>query len=71
MKHVLRRHFFIRDTAEEFEIEVPFVRNDDNIADFLTKPLGAAKLYATRAVIMNEPTYPGEVGFHFPPGWFW
>ena len=39
MKHVLRRHFFVRDMVEEFEIEVPFVRTDDNIADFLTKPI--------------------------------
>ena len=39
---------------EDFEISVPFVRTDDNIADFLTKPLGAAKFYAMRALIMNE-----------------
>ena len=38
MKHVQRRHFFIRDMVESFEIEVPFVRTADNIADFFTKP---------------------------------
>ena len=54
--YVQRRHFFVRDMVEEFEISVPFVRTDDNIADFLTKPLGAAKFYAMRALIniMNE-----------------
>jgi hypothetical protein len=39
MKHVQRRHFFIRDMVESFEIEVPFVRTADNLADFFTKPM--------------------------------
>ena len=55
MKHVARRHFFVRDMVESFELEVPFVRTDDNIADFFTKPLAAKKFYAMRRVIMNEP----------------
>ena len=54
MKHVQRRHFFVRDVVESFEIEVPFVRTDDNIADFFTKPLTAAKFYSMRRRIMNE-----------------
>ena len=37
MKHVECRHFFVRDMVEKFEIEVPFVRTDDNLADFFTK----------------------------------
>ena len=56
MKHVQRRHFFVRDMVESFEIEVPFVRTDDNIADFFTKPLDAKKFHAMRKLIMNEPT---------------
>ena len=56
MKHVLRRHFYIRDMVESFEIEVPFVRTDDNIADFFTKPMKtASKFYDFRRKIMNEP----------------
>ena len=39
MKHVQRRHFFVRDMVESFEIEVPFVPNKDNMADILTKPM--------------------------------
>ena len=39
MKHVQRRHFFVRDMVESFELEVPFVRTADNIADIFTKPL--------------------------------
>ena len=42
MKHVQRRHFFIRDMVESFEIEVPYVRTHDNLADFFTKPCKSA-----------------------------
>ena len=57
MKHVQRRHFFIRDMVESFELEVPYVRTADNIADFFTKPFvnDAATFHAMRKHIMNEP----------------
>ena len=56
MKHVQRRHFFVRDMVESFEIEVPFVRTADNIADFFTKPMkSASQFHAMRKRIMNEP----------------
>jgi hypothetical protein len=58
MKHVARRHFFVRDMVESFEIEVPFVRTDDNIADFFTKPLAGKKFHAMRCKIMNERAVP-------------
>ena len=51
MKHVARR-----DMVEDFEIEVPFVRTADNVADFFTKPFKEAKkFYAMRRILMNEP----------------
>ena len=51
-----RRHFFIRDMVESLEIEVPFVRTADNIADFFTKPMKSASQFHTlRKIIMNEP----------------
>ena len=56
MKHVARRHFFVRDMVESLEIEVPFVRTLDNIADFFTKPLNAKQFHAMRRIIMNEST---------------
>ena len=41
--------------VESFEIEVPFVRTADNIADFFTKPMKtAAMFHAFRKRIMNE-----------------
>ena len=52
MKHVERRHFFVRDMVEKFEIEVPFVRTDDNLADFFTK--SASQFHAFRKRVMNE-----------------
>jgi hypothetical protein len=55
MKHVARRHFFVRDMVETFELEVPFVRTDKNLADFLTKPMDSApRFFELRAKIMNE-----------------
>ena len=50
-----RRHFFIRDMVESFEITVPYVRTADNLADFFTKPMkSAASFYALRRLIMND-----------------
>ncbi len=59
MKHVQRRHFFVRDMVEKHEIEVPFVRTADNIADFFTKPMKTPKAFhAFRSIIMNERKSP-------------
>ena len=56
MKHVARRHYFVRDMVEEFEIRVPYVRTSDNIADFFTKAAKNANAFrAHRRIIMNEP----------------
>ena len=66
MKHVLRRHFFVRDMVEAFEIAVPFVRTEDNAADFLTKPMkNADSFFKWRAIIMNEPAR-GDSGDRVP-----
>jgi hypothetical protein len=57
MKHVARRHYFIRDMVEDFELTVPFVRTTENPADFFTKPLEPKKFFAFRRIIMNEPPH--------------
>ena len=55
MKHVQRRHFFVRDMVETFELEVPFVPTKENVADFFTKPMAnATEFRKFRRVIMNE-----------------
>ena len=38
-KHVARRHFFIRDMVEAFELNVPLVSTVNDYADFFTKTL--------------------------------
>ena len=54
MKHVERRHYFVRDMVESLKIEVPLVRTAENWADFFTKTFDAKKFHAMRRVIMNE-----------------
>ena len=55
-KHIDRRHFFVREMVEEGEIVVPYVKSDDNLADFFTKPLTAKKFFSLRNKIMNLGT---------------
>ena len=53
MKHVARRHFFVRECVENLQIVVPFVASADNMADFFTKPLGPKQFFPLRNRIMN------------------
>ena len=53
MKHVDRRHFFVRELVENHVLRVPFVRTDDNLADFFTKALPPARFFQLRDKIMN------------------
>ena len=56
MKHVKRRHFFVRDMVETFELRVPLVPTADNYSDFLTKSMKNATTFLKfRALVMNEP----------------
>ena len=62
LKHVERRHIFIREAIEEAKICVPFVRSDENLADFFTKPLRPQRFFELRDKIMNvkEPSSPSD-----------
>lgn len=53
LKHVDRRHFFIRECVENMQIVVPFVSSQENLADFFTKPLPHKQFFALRNRIMN------------------
>ena len=56
MKHVQRRHFYVRDMVESFELTVPHVPTENNIADFFTKPMKNWKQFSGfRRRVMNEP----------------
>ena len=54
-KHVQRRHFYVRDMVEAYELVVPLVKTDDNPADFFTKPMAPDKFVKFRNYIMNIP----------------
>ena len=57
-KHIDRRHFFVREMVENGELVVPYVKSDENLADFFTKPLSAKRFFSLRNKIMNwEPTH--------------
>ena len=53
MKHVERRHFFVRERVQDGQLLVPFVRTHDNMADFFTKVVSPAQFAHMRDVIMN------------------
>ena len=42
VKHVERRHFFIREMVEEGRIRVPFVSTVDNCADFVSTSIASS-----------------------------
>ena len=53
VKHVERRHFFIREKVEDGLLTFPYVRTVDNIADFFTKSLPRETFFSMRDQIMN------------------
>ena len=57
VKHIERRHFFVRERVESLEISVPFVRSELNMADFFTKPLLSATFFRLRNAIMNVSSH--------------
>ena len=61
VKHVERRHFYVRELVEDGLLTVPYVATTSNMADFFTKPLAAAQFYSLRNRIMNfERPVPDE-----------
>ena len=66
VKHIERRHFFVREMVENLSIRVPFVSTCDNLADFFTKPLPARSFYQMRDVIMNVPPHERDYTSHLP-----
>ena len=53
MKHVERRHFFVRDLVEDLKISVPFVPTEHNPADIFTKPLSATRFHRLRRCLIE------------------
>ena len=59
MKHVARRHFYVRECIEDFRIRAPFVQSHDNLADFFTKCQPPKLFRRMRDIIMNVPQCTG------------
>ena len=53
VKHIERRHFYIRECVEDHKLSVPYVNTLDNLADFFTKPLEGKQFFHMRDIIMN------------------
>eukprot|EP00965_Chrysotila_dentata_P199811 6179602-Pleurochrysis_carterae.AAC.3 len=56
-KHIDRRHFFVSEKVESFDITVIFVRSGDNLADFFTKLLPLRLFLPMRDLIVNIARY--------------
>ena len=63
VKHIERRHFYVRELVEDHIIRVPYVNTHRNLADFFTKFQPPAHFFQLRDIIMNGR--PSEVP---PPG---
>ena len=61
MKHVDRRHFYVRELVEQHRLCVPFVSTAHNIADIFTKHLLSPTFFRLRDKIMNVPDRLREV----------
>ena len=57
MKHVERRHFFVRELVEDGKLRVTFVRTHDNLSDLFTKALEPHIFFNLRDFVMNVPSH--------------
>ena len=60
MKHVARRHFYIRELVEDHIIRCPYVESAENLADFFTKAQSPGVFKAMRDRIMNVKRGDGD-----------
>ena len=60
VKHIERRHFYVRQCVEDHKITVPYVNTLDNLSDFFTKPLQSKHFFGLRDAIMNVRPREGD-----------
>jgi len=53
-KHVAVRHFWVRELVKQGTIKMKYIETNDNVADFLTKPLTGEKFNKFRAAILGH-----------------
>jgi hypothetical protein len=51
MRHVERRHHFLRDHVEKSDIEMGYIDNERQLADIFTKPLDSSRFAYLRGEI--------------------
>ena len=51
MKHVKKKHHWVRERMEEGEIKVEHVAGEDNVADLFTKPLPGPRFHRLRSLL--------------------
>jgi hypothetical protein len=51
MRHVERRHYFLRDHVEKGDIEMRYIDNERQLADIFTKPLDSSGFVDLRGEI--------------------
>jgi hypothetical protein len=51
MRHIERRHHFLRDHVEKRDIEMRYIDTERQLADIFTKPLDASHFVALRREI--------------------
>jgi hypothetical protein len=59
MRHLERRHHFLRDHIEKGDIEMKYIDTERQLADIFTKPLDSSRFAALR----------GEFMFAIPMAW--
>jgi hypothetical protein len=58
MRHVERRHHFVRDHVEKGDIEMKYIDTERQLADIFTKPFDSSQFADLR----------GEIGVYHPYG---
>jgi hypothetical protein len=58
MRHVVRRHHFLRDHVEKRDIEIRYINTERQLPDIFTKPLDSSLFADLR----------GEIGVFHPYG---
>ena len=56
-KHIEAKYHFVRESTEKGQINMDFIRSEEQLGDVMTKPLGKVKFHELRARI-------GLIDFH-------
>jgi hypothetical protein len=52
MRHLERRHHFLRDHVEKGDIEIRYINTERQLADNFTKPLDSSRFTALRGKLV-------------------